>query len=114
MWSDPKRSRDLLREKATLERALNGFLRMVSDLEDAEVLLELGEDEADPETLAEAAEAFESLAQSVRDAEIRQMLSEEHDESNAILEVNSGAGGTDASDAGAGVAAPPGALGHML
>ncbi len=97
-WEDKKRSTTLLREKSQMERSTIMFASLTSALEDAETLLELGEDDNDLETITESKELFYELEESVRAAEIRSMLSEEADENNAILEINSGAGGTDASD----------------
>ncbi len=97
-WNDRKRSRDVLREKAGLERTLERLDVLDGALEDAEVMLELGEEEQDPEAIDEGVKALVALKGQVREAEIQQMLSGDNDEANALLEINSGAGGTDASD----------------
>jgi peptide chain release factor 2 len=74
---------------------LNG---LATALDDAQVLLELASEADDAETLAEAAEQLGSAATELEEAELRQLLGGEHDASNAILSINSGAGGTDACD----------------
>jgi len=66
--------------------------------DDAVFLIELGESEHDRATQLEGERALEALELQVREAEVRRMLSDELDESDAVLEINSGAGGTDASD----------------
>ena len=88
----------MLREKSTIERVAHKFALLESDFEDANTLYELAEEESDLETLAEARVGFIAIEKSVRQMEIQRMLSEEADENNAIVEVNSGAGGTDASE----------------
>ncbi len=97
-WSDSKRSTRLMREKASLERKLSEFAALEDALEEAEVMLELGEEEGDEETIVEAGEALAALEPRLAAAEIRRLFAEDADERDAILEINSGAGGTDASD----------------
>ncbi len=67
-------------------------------IEDAATLIELGEEEGDADTIAEGEAAMLAIVPLMRKAEIEQMLSEEMDINDAVLEINSGAGGTDASD----------------
>jgi peptide chain release factor 2 len=88
----------VLKEKARIVRRVEGFERLVGDHEDAQTLLELGLEEDDEDSLIEAAETLAVLEPKVRQFELEQMLGEEADASDAILEINSGAGGTDASD----------------
>ena len=97
-WTDQERSQTMLKERAALERTIKLFDDLYEGIDDAETLLELGEEAGDLDTVAEARQAFERLAPQVREAEIQQMLSEEADESDAVLDINSGAGGTDAAD----------------
>jgi peptide chain release factor 2 len=77
---------------------VNDFTRIVSQLEDAETLLELGDEAGDRAVVAEATQALETVEHAVREVEVQRMLSEEADESGAVLEINSGQGGTDAAD----------------
>jgi len=67
-------------------------------LEEAEVLLELSLEEDDEATRVEAAEKLTSAERDFEEVELRRLLSGEHDASNAIVSINSGAGGTDACD----------------
>ncbi len=97
-WNDPERSQAILKEKGQLERTVTSHGELEGLLSDAETLLELGEEMGDPATITEAEVAFDELATRVREAEVRRMLSEEMDSCDAILEINSGAGGTDAAD----------------
>lgn len=66
--------------------------------DDAVTALELGEEEHDADTLREGQAALEALEDRVHQAEVRRLLSDEADQNDAVLEINSGAGGTDASD----------------
>ena len=74
------------------------FDALETALEEAEVLLELGSEEDDAATLAEVAEKLSAAARDLEQVELRRLLGGEHDASNAIVSINSGAGGTDACD----------------
>ncbi len=88
----------MLREKSELEREVLFFKELHSTIEDAEVLLELAEEEGDAETGREAAQRVDALQRHIEDAELRRMLSGPHDASDAIVSINAGAGGTEACD----------------
>ncbi len=87
-----------MREKRHLERELRFFEDTDSQLSDAEVLLELAQEAGDSETAREAAEHVEQLRERLENAELRRLLSGEHDSSTAIVSINAGAGGTEACD----------------
>ena len=97
-WSDQKRSTALMREKASMERKINGYTELREIFEEAETLIEMGQEEDDDETIGEAVTVLTALEPKVRQAEIRRLFADDVDELNAILEINSGAGGVDACD----------------
>ncbi len=68
------------------------------ELEDVQVLIELGEESEDEETLAEVRTILPGLEKKVGKMEFARMLSGEHDISDAIVSINAGAGGTEAQD----------------
>jgi len=88
----------VLREKGSVERQLALFDAAATQLDDAGVLLELGQEEDDAATLVEVGAKLESLAHELDAAELRLLLGGEHDRGNAIVSINAGAGGTDACD----------------
>lgn len=88
----------VLAEKASMERKVREYEALATALEDADTLVQLGDEEGDDATLKEGVAAVAGLAARVREFEIRSLLSEEADEADAVLEINSGAGGTDAAD----------------
>ncbi|SHI52826.1 bacterial peptide chain release factor 2 (bRF-2) [Malonomonas rubra DSM 5091] len=67
-------------------------------MEDAQVLIELGEEVEDEESLAEVNEMLPGVARQIDKMEFARMLSGEHDANNATLSINAGAGGTEAQD----------------
>ncbi len=70
----------------------------VRALTDADVLMDLAEEAKDEETAKEAEEQVAKVRQHLDDLEFRRMLSGELDGGGAIVQVQSGAGGVDASD----------------
>ena len=63
-----------------------------------QVLIELGEEGEDEETLAEIRGMLPDLEKTLGQMEFARMLSGEHDVNNAIVSINAGAGGTEAQD----------------
>lgn len=67
-------------------------------IEEADILLELAEEEASLETSREVESKLVDIERSVTQLEIQRMLSGEHDKLDAIVTIHSGAGGTEAQD----------------
>jgi peptide chain release factor 2 len=88
----------LLKERTGLEKIVEGWHKAAADLEDLQVLTELGEESEDEATLAEVRELLPELQRRVDKMEFTRMLSGEHDACNAIFSINAGAGGTEAQD----------------
>jgi len=97
-WDDNTRAQQVLKEKGGLERILNDYDALATARDDVATLLELAEEMEDDETAQEAATALEKLEEQIRALETRRLLSAEEDAMSAIIEINAGAGGTDAAD----------------
>ena len=98
MWEDRENAERVTREKNQLEQELGFYDRLHDGLEEAEVLLELANEADDDDARREVVAKFGVVESALEEAELRQLLGGEHDHANAILSVNSGAGGTDACD----------------
>ena len=98
LWDDREVAQSVGRRKTAVKRELALYDRVESSLDDAEVLLELAEEAGDADTALEVAEKCDEASCLLADAEVQQLLGGEHDASNALLSINSGAGGTDACD----------------
>jgi peptide chain release factor 2 len=85
-------------ELSRLEDDLKIYGRLASRLEEASILNSLAQEEDDEATGAEAAVVLAEVESSLEEAEVRTLLSGEHDESNAIVSVHAGAGGTESCD----------------
>jgi peptide chain release factor 2 len=98
LWDDHEAAQAAGRKKNAVERELALHDRVESLLDEADLLLELGEEAGDDETLREVIQKCDSIETLLEDAELQQLLGGEYDASNALLSINSGAGGTDACD----------------
>ena len=98
LWENRENAQKVNREKNRLEREIQFYDELSGSLEDAEVLLELANEAEDEAVRLEVVEKFDDVEAVLEEAELRQLLGGEHDRNNAILSVNSGAGGTDACD----------------
>lgn len=94
VWSDKNLSSKLGGEIKEIKDNLDMLKRWSGVLDDAETALEI----QDAELISESENALNALSKEVDSFELRQMLSGEYDEADAILTINAGAGGTDAQD----------------
>ncbi|HLV59941.1 MAG TPA: PCRF domain-containing protein, partial [Fredinandcohnia sp.] len=97
-WDNQLEAQKLNKEKAQADGVVRAWDAPRSQLDDAKTLLELAEEEGDGEALQEVEQSLDAIEQAVRDLELRAMLSGPQDRCDAIVEINSGAGGTESMD----------------
>ncbi|MBS0600204.1 MAG: peptide chain release factor 2 [Proteobacteria bacterium] len=98
IWDDPERAQALGRERAALERVVLTLESLGQALKDAAELLDMAAEEQDEATVGEVAKDLERYEHQVADLEFRRMFSGEADPCNAFLDIQAGAGGTEAQD----------------
>ena len=98
LWDDADRARKVTGELAAVSEDLERFDQLGARIEDAEVLAELASEEDDDSAEAEVEASLTALADDFRDLELRSLFTGEHDERDAICDVQSGEGGADAQD----------------
>ena len=98
MWDSPQRAQDLGKERALLDNIVGGLDRMTAGLADAKELLELAEMEDDEESADAVIADVEGIEADVAKLEFQRMFSGPMDANNAFLDIQSGAGGTEAQD----------------
>ncbi len=87
-----------MRERSQLETAFENINRIETDLSDTLELIELAEMEEDHDLLEEADAALKALKEKSYEAELQALLSGEADGNDCFIEINPGAGGTEAQD----------------
>ena len=98
VWDDPERAQSLGKERAQLEQVVVGLDELATGLGDADGLLGLAIEEDDSSTVDEIVSDLEGLEERIAGLEFRRMFSGEMDDSNAFVDIQSGAGGTEAQD----------------
>ncbi|KXV15599.1 peptide chain release factor 2 [Acetobacter malorum] len=87
-----------MRERTLLAGQVEGVQKLETSVQDACELVELAEAEGDADIVAEATTALKALAEEAKRRETESLLSGEADSNDCYLEVNAGAGGTEAQD----------------
>ncbi|MBQ3939590.1 MAG: peptide chain release factor 2 [Oscillospiraceae bacterium] len=97
-WDDHEKAQQVTQKCNTLERKVENYERLSALLEDTIALIELcieeGDDSSNEEIMADAEKFREQLAAE----KLKTLLTGEYDNSNAILTIHAGAGGTEAQD----------------
>lgn len=87
-----------MRERTLLANQIEGVEKLEADVSDTLELVELAEMEGDDAVVEEAVAALRDLAAQAQQRETESLLSGEADSNDCYLEVNAGAGGTEAQD----------------
>ena len=98
LWNDPERAQKLMRERQQLLDAIGTYDSISRDLNDNVELIEMGEMEDDKDIIAEAEAALKALGEKAAAKELEALLDGEADANDTFLEINAGAGGTEACD----------------
>ncbi|MGY0612426.1 MULTISPECIES: peptide chain release factor 2 [unclassified Luteimonas] len=98
IWNDPERAQALGRERSLLDKTVNGIRDLTEGLVGAAELLDLADAEDDADTAQAVEDDVESLSTQVEKLEFQRMFSGQMDTANAFLDIQAGAGGTEAQD----------------
>ena len=98
LWDDPDAARAVTSELARNKDDIDLVEGLEARLSDVETLYELGREESDDSVESEVEAGIVALGAELDRLELRALFTGEHDERDAICEVHSGAGGTDAAD----------------
>ena len=98
VWNDPKKAQELGKEKKLLDGVVAVLDDLTRNLTDSAELFDLSRDEGDEPALLAIDADVDRLAATVRDLEFRRMFSQPADPSNCFVDIQAGAGGTEAQD----------------
>jgi peptide chain release factor 2 len=100
-WQNREQAQKMIDESTGLRKKIDPLLRAEKQLEDFQVMVELGESEppaAQAHLLQELERDFSRLNQELAALEMRVLLKGPHDANNCIVSINAGAGGTESCD----------------
>ena len=98
VWNDPERAQSLGRERSMLDKTVNGIRDLKEGLGGAGELLDLAEMESDEETAEAVVDDVDKYEKGVEQLEFTRMFSGKMDSHNAFVDIQAGAGGTEAQD----------------
>lgn len=94
LWKNADKAKKLLQEIKSLEKTVKAFDDVKSSFEDVLVLISMATEKEEKELEIE----LKNISKKVEELEFYALLSGPYDQNNAILSINSGAGGTDSQD----------------
>ena len=97
-YNDQKLVSKVGREMKTCDYKLSKINSLESDIENAEAIMDLLEDNEDEALFEELNTIIEKLSAEIENAKLETLLSSKYDSYNAILTLHAGAGGTEAMD----------------
>jgi peptide chain release factor 2 len=97
-WDDHEAAQKLLKERKAVEDKVRSYDGLVMELDDVEVMIDLADEEEDESLVPEIQAGYEKWNGDIENLRVRTLLSGEYDLNNAYVEINAGAGGTDAQD----------------
>lgn len=98
LWDDQANAQRVTSQLSAKQGEVDRLVGLRSRLDDAEVMLELAEEENDQDTRAEVAKDIDKLATEIEALEVRTLLSGEYDPRDALVTIRAEAGGVDAAD----------------
>ncbi len=98
LWDNPDVARQVSQRLSRYESLFAKVDGLGSQIEDAEVLLELAAEADDAASRSEALGQLSAVASDLDDLELESLFFDEYDDADAIISVHAGAGGVDAQD----------------
>ncbi len=98
IWNDAEKATEVMKEKDRLAAMLSSVDNIEAKLIDIRELYKLAEMDGDITLINELSEQLQLLANEAYLTQIESILSDKHDVLNCFLEINAGAGGTEAQD----------------
>jgi len=97
-WDDREAAEKVMSDIKKMKARYEPWADLVSELENAQTLFALAEEEGDESLEDEVVQAFKAVSETHNRLKILQLLGEPTDSSSAFLTIHSGAGGTESCD----------------
>ena len=98
VWQDLEKSKTVGREISSIENKMASYERGKTAIADALAFIDLIEEADDESLIPELEQMISAAEEDIEDMRIRALLKGKYDANNAILNLHSGAGGTEACD----------------
>ncbi len=98
VWNDPKKAQELGRERKALEGVVLVTDEIGQTLVDSKDLFDMAKEEGDDDTLEAVAADVAAVQARIESLEFRRMFNNPMDPNNCFIDIQSGAGGTEAQD----------------
>nr|MBE6192104.1 PCRF domain-containing protein [Rikenellaceae bacterium] len=95
-WEQPDRAREQLRKVASIKQWVEQYDRIAHEVEDLQLMPDFVREGVMSDE--EMEEAYTAALEHIEELELKNMLRSEEDKLGAILDINAGAGGTEALD----------------
>ena len=99
-WDDNQKAEQVIQKNNMIKEVVTAFDQLVTTHENIEATYQLLKEEYDEELFHEIEHEITNFKEDVEQFELNLLLSDEHDQNNAILEIHPGAGGTESQDWG--------------
>ena len=97
-WNDTERSTRVNQKLGSLKNKVEHYEKLLSSADDIEVMMDLAKEENDDDMVAEVGEELARLKEQTDALELETLMRGDYDDSDAILSLHAGAGGTEAQD----------------
>ncbi|MDE5722026.1 MAG: peptide chain release factor 2 [Clostridia bacterium] len=98
VWQDLEKSKKIGREISAVENKINSYNKGANAIDEANAFIDLIEEADDESLIPELEEMIATAVEDIEQMRIRALLRGKYDSNNAILNLHSGAGGTEACD----------------
>ena len=98
IWNDPKKAQEMGKEKKALEGVVLVLEKAKADLLDARDLFDMAREEGDDDTIEAVSGDLDEVQKVIEAMEFRRMFSNPMDHANCFIDIQAGAGGTEAQD----------------
>ena len=98
IWDQPEEAQKKMKLLASLKNDVSVYEELISGRDDIRDMIEMADEEADPELVPEVQEMFEAFKTKYETLRMKTLLSGEYDGCNAIVTLHAGTGGTEAMD----------------
>ena len=95
-WDDPKRAEAQMKKVKGIQKWLDGYKTVKQQADELQLAFDFYKEEMVTEQ--EVDDDYAKVIKSIEDLELRNMLRQEEDSMDAVMKINSGAGGTESQD----------------